>query len=289
MDIDWQALSEQCGVELHGASARPQTGGSISSAWRVDSDQGPVFMKIESVRYADRLEAEADGLLALRRACSIRVPALLAQGCVAGAAFLALEWIRPGRGDGAEVRLGERLAQQHRTTGAMFGWHRDNYLGATPQANLQGDDWVEFFREQRLAFQYRLAIANGHRLNEARMLQLLAGLGEFYSDYQPGISLLHGDLWGGNWFADEHEQPVVFDPAVYFGDREADLAMSELFGGFGPGFYAAYNAAWPLDPGYTVRRDLHKLYHVLNHLNLFGHGYFRQAASLLERLNSELT
>ncbi len=288
MNIDWRALSESCGITLNGTSARPQSGGSISSAWRVDSNQGPVFMKLEAARHGDRLAAEADGLVALRQSHAVRVPAVLAQGQLNDCAFLLLEWVEQGRGSAAAERLGEQLAALHRCTGDAFGWHRDNYIGATPQPNKGGQDWPLFLREQRLRFQYQLALSNGHRLSEARMLRLLENLEDFYADYRPAASLLHGDLWGGNWFADEQGQPVIFDPAVYYGDREADLAMSELFGGFGPDFYAAYAAAWPLDPGYSVRRDLHKLYHVLNHLNLFGGGYLGQAGSLIERLNSEL-
>ncbi len=288
MQVDWDALSERCGAVLDARSARPQAGGSISSAWRVDSDLGPLFMKLESARHADRLAAEADGLEALRDAGSVRVPGVIAEGEVKGTSFLALEWIQRGRTGDSAGRLGEQLAGQHRTTGVSFGWHRDNYIGATPQQNQPSDDWVEFLRERRLGFQFRLAIRNGYRLGEAHMQVLLDGLAEFYRDYRPQPSLLHGDLWGGNWFADTHGQPVIFDPAAYFGDREADLAMSELFGGFGPDFYAAYDAAWALDPGYAVRRDLHKLYHVLNHLNLFGQGYLGQAAALLARLNAAL-
>ncbi len=276
------------GRVLDGASARPQSGGSISNAWRVDSDRGPVFIKVESAKQADRLAAEADGLEALGRARAVRVPRVLGQGVAGQAAFLALEWLEQGRGRDAAAQLGEQLAALHRTAGPTFGWHRDNYIGATPQPNTAGHDWPVFLRDHRLLFQYRLAVSNGHRLNEALMRKLLEGLGAFYEDYQPAVSLLHGDLWGGNWFSDEQGQPVIFDPAVYFGDREADIAMSELFGGFGPDFYAAYDSAWPLDPGYRVRSKLHKLYHILNHLNLFGRGYLGQANALVEQLNSEL-
>lgn len=288
MNIDWAALSEQCGFGLHGRGARPQSGGSISSAWCVDSDRGPIFLKLESLRQADRLDAEADGLAGLRGASSIRVPEVLGHGVAGNTAFLALEWITRGKDAQSARRLGEQLARQHHVSDPEFGWHRDNYIGATRQPNKQGGDWLHFFREQRLSYQYQLAANSGYRLGDVAMQRLLDGLGSFYTDYRPEVSLLHGDLWGGNWFADERGQPVIFDPAVYFGDREADLAMSELFGGFGPDFFAAYHAAWPLDPGYPVRRDLHQLYHILNHLNLFGGGYLRQAKSLLARLNNEL-
>ncbi|NNF51275.1 MAG: fructosamine kinase family protein, partial [Gammaproteobacteria bacterium] len=176
----------------------------------------------------------------------------------------------------------------HGAQASNFGWHRDNYIGSTPQPNARTDSWAEFLREHRLGFQFTLAKKNGHQLGSADAGFLLQNLDAFYSDYQPRPSLLHGDLWGGNWFSDDSGAPVVFDPAVYCGDREADLAMTELFGGFGEDFYCAYSAAWALDPGYPVRRDLHKLYHVLNHLNLFGGGYLGQARQLINRLCAEL-
>ena len=148
---------------------------------------------------------------------------------------------------------------------------------------------LESLRDQRLGYQLALAARNGcgGRLQECGAL-LLARMNEFFATYHPSASLLHGDLWGGNWATDDRNQPVIFDPAVYYGDREADLAMTRLFGGFGPAFYAAYEAAWPLDPGAPVRVGLYNLYHVLNHLNLFGRGYLAQALSLVDRVLAEL-
>ena len=147
---------------------------------------------------------------------------------------------------------------------------------------------MRFLRERRLGFQLDLAAANGYRGRlQARGEQLLERLGQFFSHYRPKPSLLHGDLWGGNHAADAKNQPVIFDPAVYYGDRESDLAMTELFGGFSAEFHAAYRDAYPLDPGYAVRKTLYNLYHVLNHLNLFGAGYKSQAETMVDRLLSE--
>ena len=297
---NWRELSEALGIVLHGDSARPQSGGSISTAYRVESANGPVFVKLEPVRNADRLLAEADGLAALAATGTLRVPEVLGSGTAgadtkddvtdthSGTAFLAIEWIDAGRGSDAAAMLGAGLAAMHRVSANEFGWHRDNYIGASPQPNTASGDWVDFLREQRIGFQLALAERNGYRLRSAEVEDLLQNLGAFYSDYRPRPSLLHGDLWGGNWFSDVDGVPVIFDPAVYNGDREADLAMTELFGGFGEDFYSAYAEAWALDPGYAVRRDLHKLYHVLNHLNLFGGGYLGQARQLLNRLGAEL-
>lgn len=294
--IDWRAISLQAGIELKADSVRSQVGGSISTAFRVESAQGPVFIKLEPAGQADRLEAEADGLKALAATAAVRVPGVIACGtadCTRpeagdGQAFLIIEWIEAGRARAAAT-LGARLAALHGHAAERFGWHRDNFIGATPQPNSETDSWVAFMRARRLGFQLELAARQGHRLDQTKSARLLESLDLFYSDYQPRPSLLHGDLWAGNWLVDQAGQPVVFDPAVYFGDREADIAMTELFGGFGADFYAAYAAAWPLDPGYRVRRDLHKLYHVLNHLNLFGGAYLNQACALLEGLHAEIS
>lgn len=288
---DWDSISAACGIALDGDTAAVQSGGSISTACRVESADGPVFVKLEQPGLSDRLEAERDGLAALSDAGAVRVPRVLACGVTAGTAaksFLVLEWIEAARQPAAAAVLGEQLAALHRCTSDRFGWHRDNYIGATPQPNTQSNSWSTFLRDQRLGFQLQLARRRGFHFSEAHAQRLLDGLPEFYRDYAPAPSLLHGDLWGGNWFSDAGGRPVIFDPAVYYGDREADLAMTELFGGFGADFYAAYAEAWPLDPGYAVRRDLHQLYHLLNHLNLFGGGYREQAARLLEKLCAEV-
>lgn len=283
---DWSAIGAAAGLQL--GPARAQAGGSISSAFRVDSQRGPVFVKVETAAASDRLAAEADGLAALAASGTVRTPEVLAQGIADNRAFLIMEYIERGDAHGAAARLGTQLAAMHGHGGGQFGWHRDNYIGSTPQPNSQRGDWVAFLREQRLGFQLDLAARNAYRPGKENAARLLEGLDTFYVDYQPEPALLHGDLWGGNWFADAGGAPVIFDPAAYRGDREADLAMTELFGGFGKDFYAAYRAAWPLDAGYAVRRDLHKLYHVLNHLNIFGGGYLGQAESLIARLVGEL-
>jgi fructosamine-3-kinase len=203
-----------------------------------------------------------------------------------GNAWLALEWIESGTPSRAtDSILGEQLAKQHRVTQAAFGWSRDNTIGSTPQLNEWCDDWVTFFRDRRLRYQLDLAARNGFggRLQQ-RGGALLDRVAEFFSGYLPVPSLLHGDLWGGNRLTADRGHPVIFDPAVYYGDRETDLAMTRLFGGFGPGFYAAYEAAWQLDAGAGERTDLYNLYHVLNHLNLFGDGYLGQALAMIQAL-----
>ena len=279
-----------CGTTLQPEPAARVHGGSIHECYRWDGDQGPIFLKVASLEHRAAFEAEAAGLEELRQANAIRVPKVSSVGAGASHSWIALEWVRFGaRSRSADSWLGEGLARLHRTTADAFGWQRDNTIGSTPQLNGRHSDWVAFFRDHRLRYQMDLAGRNGYgaRLQQ-RGTVLLDRLGEFFDTYRPRPSLLHGDLWGGNWAADDQGQPVIFDPAVYYGDREADVAMTRLFGGFGADFYSSYEATWPLDPGAPTRIELYNLYHVLNHLNLFGAGYLSRAVSMIDRLLAEL-
>ena len=244
-----------------------------------------VFVKTGPAAAFDMFDAEAEGLRELAATNLIRVPEVIACAVDGDEAFIALERIDfDATSRESERLLGVQLAALHRCTLEKFGWHRDNTIGLTPQRNKPADDWVSFFRKQRLEFQLKLAASNGYS-GELNLLgkMLIDKLPGFFDRYDPEPSLLHGDLWGGNWGAVDG-QPVIFDPAVYYGDRESDIAMTKLFGGFGPAFYAAYEAAWPLAEGFEARRKLYQLYHVLNHLNLFGSGYLAQAISLMRSL-----
>jgi fructosamine-3-kinase len=240
------------------------------------------------------LQAEAEGLAALRDTSTLRVPAFVGLGGNADAAWLELEYFPLAALDRAGgARLGAQLAEMHRITGhapdAEYGWPRDNFIGPTPQSNRSHRNWAGFFAAERLMPQ--LVMARGNGLERALFDQgerLAENLGAFFLDYRPAPALLHGDLWSGNTGQLPDGTPVVFDPAVYRGDREADLAMAELFGGFPESFYAAYRLAWPLDPGYETRKTLYNLYHVLNHFNLFGAGYLGQARRMLGRLLADL-
>ena len=230
-------------------------------------------------------EAEAEGLAELKRADAVRVPEVFDVGTDADGAYIEMERFEfEGSGEDNAARLGERLARLHRFTADLHGWHRDNTIGSTPQQNDQDEDWVAFFRKHRLQFQLSLAASNGHAGElQDRGNELAERLGDLFDGYEPAPSLLHGDLWAGNWGVADGE-PVIFDPAVYYGDRETDIAMTQLFGGFGGAFYREYGRAWPLAAGSAERLELYKLYHVLNHLNLFGSGYLGQALSILRRL-----
>jgi len=226
----------------------------------------------------DVFAAEVDGLLALKNA-GVTVPAPLSHGVSGGTAFLHLEFLELRR-NGDWAALARMLAGMHRTSGPRFGWHRDNYIGATPQANGFCDDWAEFWNERRLKPQLALARRNGFAVETRDVIRLI-------ENHKPQPSLLHGDLWSGN-AGFTAQGPVVYDPAVYYGDREADLAMTELFGGFPREFYAAYDAVYPLAEGYETRKHLYNLYHLLNHLNLFGAGYRQQVEASLRLLRDRL-
>jgi len=238
----------------------------------------------------DMFVAEADGLRELAGANAIRVPSPVCYGEAAGKSWLVTEFIAFGRGTGDSAQLlGRQLAAMHCRTSKQFGWTRDNTIGSTPQQNSRADNWVDFYRERRLRFQFELAARNGFTgLLQTKGEYLMESLGVFFTSYVPEVSLLHGDLWGGNRAFDGTGQPVIFDPAVYYGDREADIAMTELFGGFGADFYAAYREAWPLDAGYSVRKTLYNLYHILNHANLFGGDYASQAENMIDNLLTEI-
>lgn len=280
------ALNALTGAGCAGQPEGAVGGGSINACYRWPARAITLFVKVAPAAALSMFEAEAAGLAELARANALRVPRVLACGTDdAAAAFLALEWIEPGQADAAcERRLGAGLAALHAVTAPHFGWVRDNTIGRTPQANGWCASWEEFFRERRLRPQLELAAANGMGALAAAGERLLAALPALLAAHTPAASLLHGDLWGGNWLAGADGAPVVFDPAVYYGDRETDLAMTRLFGGFGPAFYRAYEAAAPPRPGAEVRAGLYKLYHVLNHANLFGGGYGAAARELIRKL-----
>ncbi len=284
------ALQTALGRRLDPVPDATVGGGSINQCVRWTGDGIALFVKLAASDALDMFEAEAEGLRELEAARALRVPEVLSVGAGGGQAWFALRWIDLVPATRAsDSRLGEQLAALHRVSAPRFGWKRDNTIGATPQYNRWDDDWVRFFVTQRLGAQLRLAEDNGasRRLIE-RGATLCEAAGALYSNYRPVPSLLHGDLWAGNRASDAAGEPVVFDPAVYFGDREADLAMTRLFGAFDPAFYAAYQAAWPLDRAAGTRRTLYNLYHVLNHFNLFGGGYAAQAQAMVDRLLAEL-
>ena len=269
-------------------NATPVGGGSINQAYRLEGTDGSrYFLKLNDARHLPMFAAEAQGLNAIAATNTLRVPQPVAHGTTNAHSFLMLEHLELGSRGNAQ-QLGEQLAALHRFTNEKFGFSQDNYIGTTPQPNDWKDNWMDFWREQRLGFQLRLAAQNGYGGKlQALGEKLLDALPAFFTGCMPQPALLHGDLWSGNHAFLADGTPVIFDPAPYYGDRECDLAMTELFGGYPADFYAAYRAAYPLDDGYAVRRDLYNLYHILNHANLFGGGYARQAEGMMQRLLAE--
>jgi protein-ribulosamine 3-kinase len=293
-EID-QRISQATNHVFQGRRRSSLSGGSISQAFRVEGGGAQFFVKLHASSNLTMFEAEAAGLQALAETQLLMVPEPVCWGVSGEYCYLVMSYLDVApraRSLPAEAVFGERLAQMHQQQkNSRFGWYRDNTIGSTLQRNSWHSCWLDFYRDQRLAFQLDLVARQGYASSKFMQKgeRLLSNLAPFFSDYQPDPSLLHGDLWSGNVAMDVAEQPVVFDPAVYYGDREADLAMSELFSGFSGDFYAAYRQVWPLDVGYPVRKILYNLYHVLNHLNLFGRGYLAQAENMIDRLLSEIS
>jgi len=270
-------------------SISPIGGGCINSAYKLDTDNKTYFIKSNQANLLPMFEAEAEGLAEFKQLDCVTVPVVVCYGSTASQSYLVLEYIelKNLRRNSGQL-LGTQLAQLHRQIRPYFGWHRNNTIGSTPQYNKREHDWPIFWKQQRLEPQLNFAKKNGFgaQLQDKGQL-LLECLHLFFDSYTPEPVLLHGDLWGGNAAADSDGNPVLFDPATYYGDRETDIAMTELFGGFDSSFYDAYQSAYPLDYGYKTRKILYNLYHILNHVNLFGGGYLSQAESMLDQLLSE--
>jgi len=261
-------------------------GGDINRAYVLQGADEKYFVKLNKAELLPMFEVEALALQALTNTSSLRIPKVITYGIAEDKAFLVLEYIslsslRPT----TQKQLGRQLAELHKQKQNYFGWPQDNFIGHNKQKNDPEGDWLSFWQAQRLGAQLELAEANGyHGKIQILGAELVSKVPEFFKDYQPHASLLHGDLWSGNAASDENGRAVIYDPACYFGDRETDIAMTELFGGFSEGFYTEYDASFPLDSGYHLRKPLYNLYHILNHLNLFGRSYLGQAETMMRQL-----
>jgi fructosamine-3-kinase len=281
-------IAAQTGDRSAIASVISAGGGCINSACVATLEDGRAFfVKSNSAPLPGMFPRETEGLRALAAPGALRVPQVIGTGGEEGVPFIVLEHIEVGkpRRDFSET-FGRQLAEfHHMTQGERFGFDHDNYLGSTPQPNGWCDDWVEFWREHRLGYQLNLARKKG--LSDAAMNRLgdrlMDRLDDLIGEPDEPACLLHGDLWGGNYLTDENGDPVLIDPAAYHGRREADLAMTMLFGGFDAAFYAAYEEVCPLADGSRDRLEIYKLYHLLNHLNLFGSSYRGGCMAILQR------
>ena len=285
-----EAIATVYGKDVQILKKQTVHGGDANDAYKLFLSNGEaLFLKANTISNADFFRAEAEGIAAIRKTCTIRVPHIHAIGTDNGYSFLLMEYIeRGGPQQFFWEKLGTDLAAMHKADTATYlangryGFKNDNYIGAGKQKNTPKNSWIEFFSECRLRPQFELASGYFDSFILKRANNLLDNLDRFlYEPEKP--ALLHGDLWSGNFMSDESGQPMLIDPAVYVGCNEADIAMTELFGGFHHRFYDAYFEAIGAVPGYEDRRDLYNLYHLTNHLNLFGSAYLSAVVRTIER------
>ena len=260
-------------------------GGCINQAVAIADQQRTFFVKTNRADRLSMFEAERDGLQAMYESRTVRVPQPLCCGKTGNFSYIVTEWLDLGGSGPAAAwqQLGKELAAMHQTTSAEgFGWHRNNTIGSTPQQNGWLPDWSTFWRDRRLGPQFELAHDQGGVF--PRRDELMSAIPRLLAGHQPAAALLHGDLWSGNAAVTRAGEPVILDPATYYGDPEADLAMTELFGRFPERFYQAYQSVSPPKEGYAQRKTLYNLYHILNHFNLFGGSYGAQANRMIGQI-----
>lgn len=268
----------------HILGAKPVTGGCIHNAQRVETDDRAFFVKYNDISQADNFAAEIAGLEALHGTSAIKVPQPITSGVSGNHAFLIMEWIESARPKKDFWNtFATQLSRLHANSQAEYGFGANNYIGSLPQVNPLTKSGHEFFIEHRLEYQLRLAERSGRVSSNTRMLfeKLYTKIPELIPDRPP--SLIHGDLWSGNFMAGENGEPVIFDPAVYYGHPEADLAMMHLFGGFDRMLFERYEEESGIEKDWRERIDLFNLYPLMVHVNLFGGGYLSQVHSILER------
>jgi fructosamine-3-kinase len=278
-----EVITEVFGTDVSLHAVYPVSGGCINTTVRLETSNGRYFMKW-AANSAELFERERRGLELLRSKSPLVIPKVLADGEIAGRNFLLLEWIDKGVMSSVFwTNFGTALAEQHRQTQRTFGLDHDNHIGRLAQSNQPKADWISFFITERIRPQLQLAQRAGVISNSlVRSFELLYPKLPDILPLEPP-SLLHGDLWSGNFLPTFGEYATIFDPAVYYGHREMELAFTHLFGGFDPLFYQAYEAEWPLQPGFHDRLDLYNLYPLLVHVNLFGAGYLEGIQTTLRR------
>ncbi len=288
-------ISQATGRRFEIIDRQSVSGGCINQAYIISNRLERYFVKLNQPALGELFVAEAKGLSELAATTTMKVPIPICWGVMASNSYLVLEYLdlaeRVAVGDSNRgspknwSEMGRNLAMMHDYrigNSPKFGWQINNTIGTTPQLNTWETDWTIFFKNHRIGYQIQLARRKGGNFPKAD--RLLAAIPEILGEHQPQPSLVHGDLWVGNASFTTTSIPVIFDPATYWGDREVDLAMTELFGGFPAAFYQGYTSVYPLDPGYERRKRLYNLYHILNHYNLFGGSYQSQANSEIELL-----
>ncbi|TLD69000.1 fructosamine kinase family protein [Phragmitibacter flavus] len=285
-----QRISDETSQPFESFTTQPASGGCIHQSYILRGRQHQYFVKTNRASLINLFATEAESLKALAATQTLRVPNPLCFGVKDSHSYLVLEHLDliPSRDPADAAAMGTQLAALHRQLAPdnHHGWRASNFIGATLQPNQPNTNWIDFWREQRLNWQFQLAQDQGVRFKNRD--RLLDNLPHLFRDYRPVPSLLHGDLWSGNASFTADGTPVIFDPASYYGDRETDLAFTELFGSFPPAFYIAYDNAWPRHSGWQTRRELYNLYHILNHYHLFGGHYAPQAQQMIDQLVQKL-
>lgn len=282
-----EVISDTTGSLFHIKERHTVTGGDINNAYKISDGKKSYFVKTNRKTQHFMFKAETKGLKALKQTKSINVPEVVTDGVFNNDSYLVLSF-EDMQGKPDSALFGEKLAQLHSHQEQQFGFDIDNTIGSTPQVNVWTHDWIKFWQKHRLGYQVELIKKNGlsHKLVDLG-LKLVEKTPYFFNDYSPKGSLLHGDLWSGNWSSTSTGQPIIYDPACYYGDHETDLAMTELFGHPGINFYQAYKNTFPINDGYAVRKLFYNTYHILNHANLFGSGYIQQSINTIEQLLGE--
>jgi protein-ribulosamine 3-kinase len=267
---------------------RDLPGGDINQAALLQSGNSKWFLKYHQNAPSGMFAAESFALQEITQQKCIRVPCPVAFGIDGSISWLVLEFVEL-TADGSDALLGEQLADLHSIHGEAYGWPEDNFIGRIPQLNKFSQRWCDFWRDCRIKPQLEMARTGGHGTRlQNKGEHLLDSIEALMDGHRPSASLLHGDLWAGNKAFTPTGQPLIYDPASYYGDRETDIAMSRLFGGFSNDFYVAYDARLPLTDGHQLRAQLYNLYHMLNHLNLFGSGYLSRCENMIDSLLCEV-
>jgi len=284
----WQEISQAIAKATQKSfkieDTRSVSGGCINQGYQLKGDNQEYFVKLNQASKVEMFQAEALGLKQMIATKTLVVPQPICWGVADSSSYIVLEWLDLGRGNSSSWQeMGKQLALMHKQgTSPQFGWNLNNTIGSTPQINDWKDNWADFFAEQRIGYQLNLAKRKDAGFSNVE--QIVRAIRVQLADRQPTASLVHGDLWSGNADIAADGQPTIFDPASYYGDREVDLAMTELFGGFPASFYQGYNQQWQLEANYKSRKNIYNLYHILNHFNLFGGGYGHQAQRMIQEI-----
>jgi fructosamine-3-kinase len=283
----WHFISEQISQQINQDficdDIRAGNSGDSHKSYRISDGKRRFFVKVNDATKLSHFEAEAQGLDHIKRTDVFKVPEVICFGEVEENSYLVLEYISLSQGDeSAWYDFGDRLANLHQTqTQEMYGWQDDNFIGLTPQPNRWSKKWSQFFAEQRIGFMLQLLAEKGHKL--ADIDQVVESVENLLAGHNPPASMLHGDLWMGNTGFSKN-RAVMFDPAFHYGDRETDLAMTELFNKFPSAFYQGYEARWPVSEHYQYRKTIYQLYHILNHALMFEGQYIQNATGILKNL-----